>query len=221
MTTKFTYQSGDVYGRLILTGKSYISSDGKYRRFVEYVCKCGNIGWTNIDTLRRKNFTKSCGCLMKEVVSEFFSIHKLTKHPLYKVWADMKQRCYNGNEKSYKYYGGNGVTVCDEWKEDFKAFYDWCILKGWNKSLQLDKDILAPNKTGKIYSPIYCSLVTRKENIRNRKITVLIEHNSQIKSLAEWCEIYGINYETVRVRLKNKWSVEKSLETPARKRKVS
>lgn len=46
----------------------------------------------------------------------------LTKHPLYKVWSSMKQRCYDPNAKTYEYYGGRGITVCERWRESFSNF---------------------------------------------------------------------------------------------------
>jgi len=39
-----------------------------------------------------------------------------TKSPLYKSYHAMLDRCQNPNNKYYSYYGGRGITVCDEWK---------------------------------------------------------------------------------------------------------
>ena len=44
---------------------------------------------------------------------------------LYKCWCDMKSRCYNGNSKNYHQYGGKGIVVCDEWKNDYQTFRIW------------------------------------------------------------------------------------------------
>ena len=54
--------------------------------------------------------------------------HGLTKHGMsksdeYKIWVGMKSRCFNKNNYCYLKYGGNGVTVCDDWKESFESFY--------------------------------------------------------------------------------------------------
>ena len=43
--------------------------------------------------------------------------HGYRKHPLYNIWGTMKQRCYNPNNKMYKFYGGMGIGVCEEWRE--------------------------------------------------------------------------------------------------------
>ena len=49
----------------------------------------------------------------------------LRKTPLYRTWLGMKQRCYNVNSTYYKDYGGRGITICDEWKQDFVSFRDY------------------------------------------------------------------------------------------------
>lgn len=69
--------------------------------------------------------------------------HGLSKHPLHNVWHGIKCRCYGKSSKGYNNYGALGVIMCDEWKNNFKSFYDWAISNGWEKGLQIDKDIKA------------------------------------------------------------------------------
>lgn len=65
--------------------------------------------------------------------------HGLTKHPLYKVWAGMKQRCYNRKDQRYKDYGGRGITVCKEWIHDAQIFIEWAINEGWKNNSIIDR----------------------------------------------------------------------------------
>ena len=51
----------------------------------------------------------------------------------------MKQRCYNTNSQNFKYYGGKGVSVCDEWRNNSQAFYDWAMTHGYKDGLTLDR----------------------------------------------------------------------------------
>jgi len=44
--------------------------------------------------------------------------------PEYRVWVDMKTRCYNSNAHNYKYYGAKGVTICDRWFNSFDNFFE-------------------------------------------------------------------------------------------------
>jgi len=79
----------------------------------------------------------------------------------------MKQRCYNKNNKNYKWYGAKGVRVCDSW-QTFANFHKWAVNNGYKKGLHLDKDIKG---NGKLYSPESCCFVTPKKNIQyNKKI---------------------------------------------------
>ena len=61
------------------------------------------------------------------------------RHPLYTVWINIKQRCYNKNHKAYKYYGGRGISICDKWLNDPKEFVEWGLLNGWKKGLMIDR----------------------------------------------------------------------------------
>lgn len=66
--------------------------------------------------------------------------HRLSKHPLYRRWAGIKNRCLNTNNPLYKYYGARGITICDEWKNDFKAFYDYVMsLPNYNLKLTIER----------------------------------------------------------------------------------
>jgi len=95
--------------------------------------------------------------------------HGYTNHPLYVVWANMKQRCYNKNNTQYKDYGGRGIAVCEEWMSA-KAFIDWA-LPLWKKGLELDRTDNDGN-----YCPENCRFVTSKENVHNQRL--LQENNT-------------------------------------------
>ena len=90
--------------------------------------------------------------------------HGLSKDPLYSRWKTMKQRCYNPKCKSYKNYGGRGIQVCQEWKNDFLAFYNWAINNGYQKELEIDRKDNDGN-----YTPENCRFVTRSKNNKNRR----------------------------------------------------
>ena len=90
--------------------------------------------------------------------------HGLTGHPLYSRWNNMKSRCHNPNNPSYKDYGARGITVCDEWRNDFKAFYDWSMANGYQDDLTIDR---TDNDRG--YSPDNCRWVTMEVQCTNRR----------------------------------------------------
>lgn len=59
---------------------------------------------------------------------------------LYKIWSNMKSRCYNKNRSNYKYYGGKGIKICDEWLSAFVVFHDWAINNGYQENLTIDRN---------------------------------------------------------------------------------
>lgn len=169
-----------------------------YKRTVSAICDCGIVKDYHVKLILNGN-TKSCGCKRTEFISKVNYKHGLgDKHPLYKVWMNMKARCYNKKTKAFRWYGGSGVSVCDEWLNDYGAFYNWSISNGWSDGLQLDKDIKG---CGKIYSPENCTFVTSKENANHRRNSNVIEYEGVKKTVAQWAEYLNINQNTLRSRL--------------------
>jgi hypothetical protein len=180
----------------------------------EYLCECGKSVFTQPFKFN-KRITKSCGCKNNEIISKKNSTHGLSKHPLFSVWAGIIARCYSGSGTKYRYYGERGVKVCEEWKINFKSFYDWAINNGWEKGKQIDKDII-PRKLGipgLLYSPELCCIVTNKENCNSRRSNRVIEYNGETKNLSQWADSIGINQKVLGDRIFN-WGIEKALTTP-------
>ena len=93
----------------------------------------------------------------------FMYKHGFSNHPLYGVWAGMKKRCYNPKHRYYSYYGGKGISVCDEWKNNAETFILWALSNGWRDVLEIDR---IKNECG--YYPSNCRFVTRTKNLCNR-----------------------------------------------------
>jgi len=206
---------GKKYGRLKITAN--LPNNKRHLHKVTAICDCGTIKDYYLSNVTSGK-TVSCGCFNRQMSSERYKVlnlsHGLSSHPLSRVYAAMISRCYDANDISYKRYGGKGVTVCDEWLDDFISFYNWAINNGWQEGLQLDKDI---NGNSKLYSPETCIFVTRKINCRNRTTNNFITHNGQSKTLAEWCEVYNIkNHSMVLGRIQCGWDIKRALETPAK-----
>lgn len=125
-------------GYIDLTGNKYENftvlkrinqrNEGKPR--YECLCCCGNIFTARADKIK-SGVTKSCGCLQIK--------HGGKGTRLYRIWCGMKQRCYNPNNPKYKNYGGLGVTICEEWKNDFEKFKKWALSHGYKKDLTIDR----------------------------------------------------------------------------------
>ncbi len=83
---------------------------------------------------------------------------------IYHIWESMKSRCYDSKNKCYYLYGGRGIAVCDEWKNDFLKFCDWALNNGYADNLTIDR---IDNYKG--YFPDNCRWATNLEQQRNKR----------------------------------------------------
>lgn len=129
---------------------------------------------------------------------------------LYKIYQHMIERCYDKNSIRYKDWGGRGIIVCDEWKNDFKVFFNWALNNGYKNNLTIDRI----NNNGN-YEPNNCKWATIKEQNRNSRNCNYFTYNNKTCCISEWAELYHIKYSILYSRLqKLNWSIEKALNTP-------
>lgn len=128
---------------------------------------------------------------------------------LYWIWQDMKKRCYNPNCKCFKFYGGKGIGVCDDWKNSYLNFKKWALSNGYADNLTIDR--IDNNKN---YQPSNCQWITQSENSKkmqeNHKGKTIIEYNGETHKLSDWARKLGINQSTLLHRLIRGWSVERA-----------
>lgn len=204
----------DLTGRKIgrLTVLKRVGSDKNKKTLWLCRCECGNEKVICSNTLLRKNKTLSCGCLAKEILINRNTTHNLTKESrrLYKIWANMKSRCYNPKSNSFKYYGQRGIYICREWKDDFSNFYNWAINNGYESDLTIERiDV------NDIYKPSNCKWINRSEQNLNKRNNRMITFKGETKPLNIWCNELNLNRGVIRTRLKLGWSVEKAFTVPS------
>jgi len=105
---------------------------------------------------------------------------------IYWAWKSMKQRCLNPKCHAFKNYGARGITVCDAWM-DFEPFCEWALINGYRHGLELDR-----KDNSKGYSPDNCRWVSRRENINNRRKTIILEVGGVKKPRTEWERQLGL-----------------------------
>lgn len=176
---------------------------------VEVICHCGNIRFVRRDLLMRGG-TKSCGCMKSKLVSQSKIKHGMCYHPLHDVYENMIRRCHDENNKSYSYYGGRGITVCDEWRSNNVLFFEWALSNGWVKGLRLDR---MDNNKG--YFPRNCRFIPHKENMRNTRRNTFFEYRGENKTLPEWAEVLNLDLKLLRQRIHGeKWDFERAITQP-------
>ena len=164
MPAKINYKTNQKIGNLTFLKEvnQYISPNGEKYRKALFRCYCGNEFETTIARVK-SGHTKSCGCYKNLANIKRLTKHGLYCHPLYNIWCAMKRRCYGTKTSRYYRYGGRGIKICDGWKNNFLAFYNWSINNGWKKGLTIDRIDNDGN-----YEPENCQWLTKSENSRKR-----------------------------------------------------
>ena len=193
-------RTGERFGRVVVLERAENSKHGKSRQ--RCLCDCGTIFVTDTQNLVNGD-CQSCGCLKKELLGSAHRTHGLSKEAIYAVWCDMRHRCASPQHHAYKYYGGRGISVCEEWHK-FEVFYAWAISSGYAKGLSIERKDVNGN-----YCPENCTWITMKEQMRNRRHVELYEGKTQ----TEWaCEL-GLSRVTLfRYRKKHNCDFKVAVE---------
>lgn len=146
-----------------LTAIECIGTNKNREKLWKCQCECGCFVVIRYSALSC-GLTKSCGCLQKERVAQANTKHGMNNTRIYKIWEDMHNRCHCKSYHGYKHYGGRGITICQEWESDFRAFYDWAMANGYRDDLSIDR---IDNDKG--YEPSNCRWATQKQQLKNRR----------------------------------------------------
>lgn len=166
------------------------------------ICRCDCGSYADV---QRSNLTsgasKSCDCVRRVEV-------RLIDNPTYRSWHAMVSRCTNQNDRSWRHYGGSGVSVFHEWL-DFSAFVAYMGERPQDTTLdRID------NSRG--YEPGNVRWASAKRQSRNRSCTLTASLDGTRVAVADLAEERGLSPGLVSQRLRSGWSLDKAIMTPRR-----
>lgn len=190
-----------------ITGKKYnmltaikhydyvLQSNGKKEERWVFECDCGRKVVCRVSNIIYKGCSqKSCGCYREKNPPR--KKNGLSHSRIYSIWRHMINRCYDIKNDCYKNYGGRGITVCKEWRDDLLAFKDWADKNGYKDSLTIDRI----DNNGD-YCPENCRWVTMKEQSRNKRTNRTMLYNGKKRCVSELCEVFCVRPGIIRNRL--------------------
>ena len=180
MSKDYSYILGKKFNKLTVI--KICGRDKYYHKLFLCRCECGNYINCTIHRLINNN-TKSCGCLRDEKFLNRIYIHGQSNTRLMNCWYSMKNRCYLIKTKQFKDYGERGITVCDEWINDFMSFKNWAEENGYTDKLSIDRI----NNNGN-YCPDNCKWSTQKEQANNRRSNILVTIEKETLNISQWCK---------------------------------
>lgn len=196
---------GQRFGRLTVVRES----ERQYgHRYILCRCDCGTEKAINLNSLVH-GMSNSCGCFRKEFIANKnfkhgFAHREANLERLYRIWSGMKYRCFDSRCKGYYNYGGRGITVCDEWRNDYSVFREWALNNGYSDELTLDRIDNNGN-----YEPSNCRWATVQVQSNNTRVNKRVTYKGETHTLADWGRITGIDADKIGRRLKKGLPLER------------
>lgn len=116
-----------------------------------------------------------------------FQHHGMSQSRLYIEWKNMLLRCNTPSHKSYKDYGGRGISVCSQWHE-FPNFKDWALANGYNDDLSIDRIDVNGN-----YEPSNCRFTDMVTQCNNRRNNQYYTYKGESLTLSQWARRCNIS----------------------------
>lgn len=169
MGTRINYKNGDIIGKLIFVrGETSRKFKSGIKRAAVFRCQCG-VEFTALINGAKTLNTKSCGCHNITTHKLKFTTHGKCGTKIYRTWVNMRNRCGNSNVDCYKYYGGRGIKVCEEWDKSFTKFYQ-DMGDPPTKAHTIDRIDVNGN-----YELSNCRWATRKEQSQNKRKRSIVD----------------------------------------------
>ena len=198
--------TGQTFNRLTVIHRVKNNKHGK--ACWECKCKCGTVTIVPTGAIKSGR-TKSCGCLKDELLIKRNVTHGMAYSLEYGIWAAIIKRCTNPRTQNFKHYGGRGIAVCNEWRNDFMAFYNHV---GRRPSAKYSIDRI---KNDGNYEPGNVRWTTQDVQTNNSRKNHNITIYGWTLSLSNWARFVGLKRTTLsnRINIRN-WPLAKAIFTP-------
>ena len=198
---------GETYG--IYTLIEFLNEKDKYGHYL-YKGKCKICGYETVRPFSHFSapsaITNNCKHLDRNGNYYNFNKYNWSNERIGSIFNGIKDRCYNKNNKSYKWYGEKGVKVCKEWIDNAKLFEIWALSNGYEDNLTIDR--IDENKD---YCPENCRWVTNINNAKYKSTTSLIEVDGETHTGKDWAKILGFGPNLINNYIR-KYGLENTIE---------
>lgn len=214
---KYKDLTGQKFGRLLVVKQ--IGRDSNQNVVWECLCDCGNVT-SAITTVLKRGTKRSCGCLMRESAKIQLEknakriTHGGYKERLYTIYAAMIRRCENPHDNRYDKYGGRGIKVCDEWRNDYSAFRSFALENGYDPEGKYGQTTIDRIDVNGNYCPENCRFVSQTVQQNNKSNNTWMTYNGKTLTMAQWAKELGISVNTIMSRINYGWSTERILSEP-------
>lgn len=203
--------TGQIFGKLKVLERAGSKHGG--RAAWKCICECGT-ECIKIGRDMQVGHTKSCGCLLVEFNHKTHYKHGMWGKRLGVIYHNMKSRCYNPNDTGYANYGGRGIEMCKDWKDNPASFAEWASMSGYTDSLSIDRIDYNGN-----YTPENCRWVSNKTQQNNKRNNTYITFRGETKTMSEWATYFGIPYKLLKSRNQRGYTAEEMLTLKPREKR--
>lgn len=162
----------------------------------KHIVRCTICGRTTVCRLQHIKNVTECRHLNRN--NDYIDFQRRwSSHRLAKIYSDMIDRCYNQNDRGYRFYGEKGIQVCEEWKYDSKIFEDWAILNGYTDEMTIDR--VDPTKD---YSPENCRWIPGLDNSKYKSTTRLLTVDGETHTGRDWSKELSLGITTINTYLR-------------------
>lgn len=198
---------GETYGIYTLT--EFLNKKDKYNHYL-YKGKCKVCGYEIVKPFNHFSAPTAIAnnCRHLDRNGNYRNFNKFTwdNKRIGSIFHGIKSRCYNKNDKSYRWYGEKGIKIYKEWIDNPKSFEIWALSNGYKDDLTIDR--IDENKD---YCPENCRWIPSIDNSKYKSTTSLIEVNEEIHSGKDWAKILGFNQNLINNYIR-KYGLENTIE---------